>query len=433
MRGNPPLTTTQILDGVTPIEVLWFLGGVGALVPPKRTGRSAQRAAKGSPCGAGRCPCSARRSYAREGPGFPRVPEPETSCQALTRGGVYFMPVVLSLFNHKGGVSKTTTTFNLGWKLAQRGRRVLLVDADPQCNLTGTILGFRGVGDDSIFYEQNPRANIVAALEPAYAGRPERLGIAETFEWGPPGLNILAGHIDLSVWEPQLAVSLTTGRALPALSNLPGAVNYLLRTTGEHLQVDLILLDMNPSVSALNETLLFSSDYFIVPTSPDYYCYQAALALCRVLPRWAREIGNVQAADAAYRLPERFPKMLGAIAQRFRPRSGKPAQAFQDWVDRINEAVKGQLVPVLQPLGMVVDEQEYRHVEAPGEPYLLATIADFNSLIAQSQKHNVPVFALTDEQIERQGIVLDTMRKSREAFDGIFEELARVVERLTLH
>jgi chromosome partitioning protein len=39
-------------------------------------------------------------------------------------------------FNHKGGVSKTTTTYNLGWKIAEKGKRVLLVDADPQCNLT---------------------------------------------------------------------------------------------------------------------------------------------------------------------------------------------------------------------------------------------------------------------------------------------------------
>lgn len=48
---------------------------------------------------------------------------------------------VISLFNHKGGVSKTTTVFHLGWKLAALGQRVLIIDADPQCNLTGLTLG----------------------------------------------------------------------------------------------------------------------------------------------------------------------------------------------------------------------------------------------------------------------------------------------------
>src|SRR5665647_428762 len=52
------------------------------------------------------------------------------------------MAPIITLFNHKGGVSKTTTAFNLGWMLARKGSRVLVVDCDPQCNLTGMILGF---------------------------------------------------------------------------------------------------------------------------------------------------------------------------------------------------------------------------------------------------------------------------------------------------
>ena len=48
----------------------------------------------------------------------------------------------ICLFNHKGGVSKTTTTFNLGWSLAALEKKVLIVDLDSQCNLTGLVLGF---------------------------------------------------------------------------------------------------------------------------------------------------------------------------------------------------------------------------------------------------------------------------------------------------
>ena len=59
----------------------------------------------------------------------------------------------IALFNHKGGVSKTTTCFNLGWMLANKGKQVLLVDCDPQCNLTGMVLGFGGAEEFKVVYE----------------------------------------------------------------------------------------------------------------------------------------------------------------------------------------------------------------------------------------------------------------------------------------
>ena len=83
------------------------------------------------------------------------------------------MAKLISLFNHKGGVSKTTTAFNLGWMIARHGRRVLLVDCDPQCNLTGTVLGFEHLESaDSIEGVANGRPlNIREGLAPAFEAR----------------------------------------------------------------------------------------------------------------------------------------------------------------------------------------------------------------------------------------------------------------------
>lgn len=81
------------------------------------------------------------------------------------------MTTKISLFNHKGGVSKTTTAFNLGWMIASKGKRVLLVDCDPQYNLTGMVLKFKGITDLNAFYKTDAARNIKDGL-PA----PDELG-----------------------------------------------------------------------------------------------------------------------------------------------------------------------------------------------------------------------------------------------------------------
>jgi cellulose biosynthesis protein BcsQ len=79
----------------------------------------------------------------------------------------------LIFFNHKGGVSKTTTTFNLGWKLAEKGNRVLLVDADPQCNLTGLIL--QDNFEEYYINDSTKYNNLKDGVSPAFDSKPEAI------------------------------------------------------------------------------------------------------------------------------------------------------------------------------------------------------------------------------------------------------------------
>ena len=82
------------------------------------------------------------------------------------------MTKVICLFNHKGGVSKTTTAFNLGWMLAEKGKRIILADFDPQCNLTGMVMGFKGVDDLEAIYTSAPPNNVKDGLAPAFESQP---------------------------------------------------------------------------------------------------------------------------------------------------------------------------------------------------------------------------------------------------------------------
>jgi cellulose biosynthesis protein BcsQ len=338
------------------------------------------------------------------------------------------MVPIISLFNHKGGVSKTTTAFNLGWAMADRGKRVLIVDADPQCNLTGTVLGFDGVNDFSKFYKDNPGANISDCLAPVFQGTAAPLKPAKTTATPNKNLFLLAGNIDLSENETQISVALSTSAAIPALQNIPGSVCALLRMTAKENKLDAVIVDMSPSVGALNQCLLMGSDYFIVPTSPDYYCNQAISSLARVLPRWNVGVSLFRNPTLLYPFPAAPPKFCGIISQRYRPRSGNPAYSFQQWIDVIKQTVLNELVPVLVSNKMTISVPEFNAASPTDSPYNLINIADFNSLIAQSQKHNTPVFALSDKQIEQVGVILETMKESRNTFKTCFNALANSVE-----
>lgn len=334
---------------------------------------------------------------------------------------------IISLFNHKGGVSKTTTAFNLGWAMAERGKRVLIVDGDPQCNLTGTVLGFDGIDDFSRFYKKNPDANISDCLAPVFTGS-GKLQAAKISQTPHKNLFLLAGNIELAESETQISVALSTSAAIPALQNIPGAISALLKLTAAEHKLDVVVVDMSPSVGALNQCFLMGSDFFIVPTSPDYYCNQAISSLSRVLPRWNGAVAPFRKDGLLYPFPQKPPRFCGIISQRYRPRMGNPARSFQAWIDTIKETVLTELVPQLTINNMCVSVQQFNAAQPGDTPFNLINVADFNSLIAQSQKHNVPVFALSDAQIEQAGTVLETMMESRDAFRKCFEQLANTVE-----
>ena len=82
--------------------------------------------------------------------------------------------------------------------------------------------------------------------------------------------------------------------------------------------------------------------------------------------------------------------------------------------------------------GLMLPDHAYRDQDV-GDGFCLATIPDFNTLVAKSQEAQTPVFALTADQIGQQGVVLQTTLRSRDSFEQIFSALADKVIGLTRH
>jgi len=335
--------------------------------------------------------------------------------------------IQISLFNHKGGVSKTTTTFNLGWMLARKGKRVLLVDCDPQCNLTGMVFGFKGSEDFDAIYKAGGIRNIRDGLAPAFESRPAPIEAVECEQIpGQSNMFLIPGHIGLAEYEVTLGIAQELSGSLVTLQNLPGSLRYLFDITAKKYSIDYILIDMSPSLGAINQNLLMTSDFFIVPMAPDYFSVMATDSLASIVPKWRAWSRSAQAAailqKATYPFPIIHPKFLGTVIQKYRLREGNtPSAAFQKWINEIEAGILSKLVPALKGCDMLLPDAVYKSAGSePGKPLL--QMSEFNGLIALSQKYKVPVFELSDAQLEQTAIVLARTKKSMHRFEKLFSD-----------
>jgi chromosome partitioning protein len=336
---------------------------------------------------------------------------------------------IISLFNHKGGVSKTTTTFHLGWKLARLGKKVLIVDADPQCNLTGLTLSIGDYDGLSSFYEAKKNTNIYDSISFIFGLDEDRssgvIEAAKPTSTQNENLFLLAGSIDFAKFDILIATAITSSGGLPILRNLVGAVQDLLKKTGDKHGFDIILIDMSPSISATNMSLLMGSNYFIIPTSPDFYCYQAIKSLTSVLPQWSEKMRGFK--DGVI-LPRENPKMLGIISQNYRVYSSPKKQeeddpeemvqrpmsaAFREWAKKIEIITNSELAPSLRASKMVIDEALFTKSVLNHTPYNLAQIPNFNVLLPTSQNKSKPIYELTQEDGGWQGSVWSRQQNGR--------------------
>ncbi len=335
-------------------------------------------------------------------------------------------------FNHKGGVSKTTTTYHLGWKLAELGSRVLLVDADPQCNLSLLIMG--DTFEEYYINDNTKDRNLKSGVSPSFDGKPEPIVGFNCYQSnGNNNLFLLPGHPNLTELEPQLSFAQTSNNAFSTMQNLPGAFHALIEKCCALHQIDYVLIDLNPGLGAINQNFFSISDLFIIPTNPDPFSLMAVKTLADVLPRWYRNSVNMRNlfANSSYPFPTIDPRFGGILIQRFNIRNGVPAAPFRDNIVEIEAAVQEDLVPSLRQSNMLLDDSIYSEIGINTD-YCLSEIADFQSLLPKSHRFEVPVYRLTDRQLGT-GPVRQQLIERRTAFDNLFIEFERKIAIIKSH
>lgn len=328
-------------------------------------------------------------------------------------------PSIITVFNNKGGVGKTTLTYHLAHALGDLGKKVLLVDLDPQCNLTIISLPMEDI-HQVWMSEDNFIDDFAAARshigEPAFTDllsiprsihftlKPTEDGTAELERLPPPvelneNVHLIPGRLTLHLYEAKIAERWSgVYQGDPLAIRTATRVRALAHEYAETNGYDIVIFDTSPSLGALNRHLLSLADGFLVPCSPDLFSVYGIRNIGDALRTWKKQFESIfhfLSDQKRGNFPEEFVKFLGYTiynAKRYSKYENELnlAKAHHNYAVQIPETIKTFIDPsnVIDFPGVVE--------KSIGDN---AIIHSHNTFPSMSQKYHMPMWLLPDSGV----------------------------------
>jgi cellulose biosynthesis protein BcsQ len=273
---------------------------------------------------------------------------------------------IISVFNNKGGVGKSTLTFHVGCTLADKGYRVLLIDLDPQCNLTicamnEDVLHQIWEEEDSYIedYEQasSEASDILNSTRSIhFLLKPAEDGLSEIDKFPPPytidsNIDIIPGRLSLHKYENKIAerwsgIYQGDNLSIRTVTN----IRAICKKYADELGYDFVLIDTSPSLGILNKVVISTVDGFFIPAQPDMFSLYGIRNIGNALQLWQSEFNSIYSLiseEKRSKFPSSFVQFLGyAIYNAKKYTKGDTplneynlAQAHFQYVNRIPETI----------------------------------------------------------------------------------------------
>ena len=309
----------------------------------------------------------------------------------------------IAFFNNKGGVGKTSLVYHLGWMFAGLDYRVLAVDLDPQCNLSGMFLDDDAL-EEALEPEQEGMQTIHQAISPILKGTGD-LKKPYLHETSSPELSLLIGDIALTSCEDEL--SHTWAKCNDGDERAFRVTTMFARLVGaakREFEADIALVDVGPNLGAINRAALIACDYVVLPLGPDLFSLRGLRNVGEQLKTWRKEWQERKAKLLAKEwgfcpdVPEDGMQPVGYLVMRHSVRLSRPTKAYARWIERFPRAYRESVEP----------QQETKHDKEPPTHYedpcsspdstkprhCIAILKDYYSLMPMAQESHKPIFLL---------------------------------------
>lgn len=301
---------------------------------------------------------------------------------------------VLTFFNNKGGVGKTSLIYHLAWMFAALQKKVVIVDLDPQANLTAAFLNEDQI--EQLWETPAIGTTIYHCLQPL-------MGVGDianpVLQHVAANLYLLPGDVNLSAFEDSLSgewPDSMADRNLYRPLRILSSFWQLTQRAAQQVQADLVLVDIGPNLGAINRSALIATDYVAIPLGADLFSLQGLKNLGPCLrdwqKAWKKRVENWQdnkekALHPDFELPQGRMQAIGYLCQQHSVRLDRPVQAYDKWVQRIPAVYRKSVLDL--------DESTDNIVRQEDDPYCLATIKHYRSLVPMAQERRKPIFNLS--------------------------------------
>lgn len=291
----------------------------------------------------------------------------------------------IAFFNNKGGVGKTSLVYHLGWTFSDMGKRVLMVDLDPQSNLTAMCIDEQRLEELWVANERDRRSMrgavqlIVDGLGDIQPAHTEALDNR---------LAIIPGDIQLTAFEQKLSDAWP--RCMdrdPAAFRTASSFYRIVEQAGKEHEADIILLDVGPNLGAINRSSLIAAEYVITPLGADLFSIQGLKNLGPTLFRWREEwqerLDKNPVSELA--LPSAKIEPAGYVVMQPNLYGGQVTKAYERWLREIPRVYAERMLQQQLSAALTVGT----------DPYALCVLKHYRSLMLMAQTARKPIFKLT--------------------------------------
>lgn len=343
---------------------------------------------------------------------------------------------LISVFNNKGGVGKTTLSFHLAHALATLQKKTLLIDLDPQCNLTILSMSEEHVHDiwapedpyiddfrmhktgslDGEFDKliKNPRT-IHFLLKPTEDGVTDIEVVTRPYKLAP-NLDLIPGRLSMHLYEDKLA-----SRWSEVYQGDPLAIRTVTRIRdiaseyADRFGYEYVIVDTSPSLGMLNRVVISTADGFLIPCMPDLFSLYGIKNIGNSLKLWQKQfqtISHLLSATKRSAFPESFVHLLGFTVYNAKKYSGggnpwQLAKGHMNYARKIPLQIK-EFVPS-EIRGGIPDNLMSQPI---GGVDIMHTHNTFPSM---AQKYHRPMWDLPDADLDSDDAM--TIRGNRSAYE----------------